>query len=317
MEGAQLHVPSYHTWTSQPPPGKAPRGQGEFSPATEDIPITISGGRPDVQEMKKEIENLVEQLKAEHEIEQLNVDRGRHQFIIGKSGISPDAFFQETGCAIIMPHGDSKTITIIGPPEQVKAARKRATELHTKMQSSNYNIADTLGNIPNADAHAKYLTQYLRQRKVLEDLEKAHQAHIVDGANQGLPGLWQIYAREWDNLSDASSELDNIVGAFPPPRMSTVNVDPFYHLHLRDDVLPKIRNQYGVHMVVPQATEPEMPVLLVFEGMESDFQVPRTKPSAADVKEFRQALTAAQKHILEIVNGQAAIVSKPIDVDPM
>ena len=315
-EAVDVKVPPSHTWTTRPPPQKAPSGKGEFLPVADDNPIILNGDRAAVLAVKAEIEHLVAQLKAEAEVEQLDVPNGRHQFILERGSDSADDFFNETGCSIILPTGDEDLITIVGPSERVKAAKKRATVLHSEMKNGNLDIRKILRGVPDPSMHVRNLTQYFRQRKVIQELEQAHKAHIVASTSQ--VGPWEIYSRDFENISEATAELRRIAQAHPPSRMTTVNVDPFYHQHLQKDILPKVKNEYGVHIVVPHASErDELPILLVYEGTESDFSVSRNEPSPQEIKEFQQRLRAAQKHIQELFDAQSQIVAQSIDVPMM
>lgn len=322
--GVQIRVPPYHKWRSQPPPQKPLAGKLPiFLPAADDNHITIAGDRPAVQSARAEIERLADELQRQLTIDQFPVNNGRHQFIIGKRGVQPQKFFADTGCAIVLPgNEDDDMITIIGPPQQTPAARKMATNLASSMQSSSIDISRQHRNAPGfSPAHARNLTQYLRQRKVIEEVEKAHQAHIVTSLYQdGGAAPWELYSRDYDNAINAQADITNIVSAHPPSRLATVPVDPFFHMYLQNDITPRVKKDYGVHVVVPQPSEPDTPVLLVFEGeagLNSDYQVPRTQPSPEEVRAFQQSLRDAQKLILDIISAQAQIISTPINVPKM
>lgn len=323
-KGVQIRVPPYHKWRSQPPPQKPLAGKlPVFLPAADDNHITIAGDRPAVQAARAEIERLAEELQRQVTVDQFPINNGRHQFIIGKRGVQPHKFFADTGCAIILPGDeDDDLVTIVGPPHQTPAARNTAINLAASMQSSSIDISRQHRNAPGASAaHARNLTQYLRHRKVIEELEKAHQAHIVTSLYQeGGAAPWELYSRDYNNAINAQAEITNIVSAHPPSRLSTVPVDPFFHLYLQNDITPRVKKDYGVHVVVPQASEPGAPVLLVFEGEggnNPDYQVPRGQPTPEDIRAFQQGLRDAQKHILDIIGAQEKIISTSIDVPKM
>jgi rRNA processing protein Krr1/Pno1 len=317
----QIRVPPYHEWRTQPPPQKPLAGKlPVFLPAADDNHITIAGDRSSVQAAKTQIERIADELQREVTVDSFPVNRGRHQFIIGNRGEQPESFFADTGCAIILPgdEGDD-LLTIIGPPSRIQEARNRATRLASSMQTENFDISRLHRHAPGASgSHAGNLTQYLRQRKVIEDLEKLHRAHIVTSINhEGVVAPWELYARDYDPLINAREEIQNIVMAHPPSRIATVAVDPFYHTYLQNDITPRVKKEYGVHVVVPDPSTPTAPVLLVFEGESGtnpNYQVPRGQPSREEIKAFQQGLQDAQRHILEIITAQAQITSESIDV---
>jgi hypothetical protein len=322
-KGVRVQVPSYHTWTAQPPPRRPAPGQAAaFQPAAGDNHITLSGERSAVQAARAEIELLAQQLQRQLAIDELNVERSRHQFIIGKPGMKPQEFLAETGCAIILPSDeDEDMITIIGPAERTQAARSRAMKLAGEMQSSRVDISKMHRNAPGGGSeHARNITQYLRQRRAIEKLEELHQAHIVAALSQGGPvAPWDVYSRDFENASNAKAAISDIISAHPPSRFATIDVDPFYHKYLRDGITPVVKKDFGVHVLTPPSAN-DTAVLLVFEGdagLDPQYEVPRGQPSNAEIKAFKQGLEDAQKHILDIIKAQAQIKSTSIDVPQM
>ncbi|KAG9242797.1 RNA binding effector protein [Calycina marina] len=313
-QGIDMNVPQYHTWKTQAPPASVQN----LKPAVSDF-ITLSGERVAVQAMKTQIEQFVEQLQAQLAIEQFIVERARHQFIIGRSGISADDFFAQTGCAIILPHDeDEEEITIIGLPDKIKEAKKKAQEQHSSMGSRQVDLKKYLSkkakselNSGAQDEYVENLTQYLQQRRAVQQLENDHNAHIVVAGSDS----WSIFSRDQDSISNATTETKRIVNAHPPSRMARVPVDPFYHQHLSKDIAPKTKADFGVHIIVPDDSADH--ILLVFEGGDvegSNYTVPREEPSADEVKAFLQGLQEAQKHIQETLSSQAKISASEVNV---
>jgi rRNA processing protein Krr1/Pno1 len=317
-KGVRVQVPSYHTWTSQPPPRKPARGQTPvFLPAAGDNHISLNGDRAAVQAARAEIELLAKQLERELAIDELNIERSRHQFIIGKPGMKAQEFFAETGCAIILPSDDDEDmITIIGPADRTQVARARAMKLAGEMQSARVDISKQHRNAAGGGTeHARNVAQYLRQRRAIEQLEELHQAHIVAAA----AAPWDVYSRSYENASNAKSAINDIITAHPPSRFASINVDPFYHKYLRDGISPVVKKDFGVHVITPPSDADNV-VLLVFEGeagLDPHYEVPRGQPSSDEIRAFQQGLADAQKHILDIISAQAQIKSTSIDVPQM
>ncbi|KAM0254872.1 hypothetical protein ACHAQJ_006309 [Trichoderma viride] len=319
--GVQVRVPTHQLYSSAPlPTAPAPGQRPVFAPAgVDDEHILLAGDRVAVQKARAEIERRVAELQRQLEAEQLSIQRGRHQFIIGQRGIPLQDFFNETGCAILFPsEEDDDMITVVGPPSQVQAGLERAMDLAMGMQMSNIDIARSHRNAPGgAAAHAANITRYLRQRREIERLEKLYSTHINTPFSQDGALPWELYSREGKNAIRAQSEITAILNGHPPSRMQTVPVDPFFHQHLRNDITPKIKKDFGVHVVVPEASEANLPVLLVFEGpdpAEGAYQPPRVKPTDAEARAFKQALEDAQKHILSLINNQEELSSAALDV---
>ncbi|KAG6012946.1 hypothetical protein E4U43_007564 [Claviceps pusilla] len=319
--GVQVRVPSYQAVSqaavpTAPQPGQRP----VFTPAgAEDDHIQLAGDRAAIQQVRADIERQVAELHKQLELEQLSIQRGRHQFIIGNRGVPSNEFFAETGCTIILPSDDDDdTVTIIGPADRVQIGLEKAMDLAMGMQMSNIDISRFHRNAPGgAAAHAGNVTRYLRQRKEIDRLEKLYSTHINTPFSQDGALPWELYSREGKNAIRAQSEITGIINGHPPSRLQPISVDPFFHQHLRTNITPQVKKDYGVHVVVPEASEPNAPVLLVFEGVDpadGPYQPPRTKPSDADVQAFKKALEEAEKHILGLIHKQEALSSASLDV---
>ncbi|TVY48938.1 Vigilin [Lachnellula occidentalis] len=318
--GIHVRVPSHHTWTTQPPPELPPKGQAPaFVPAAGDQHITLGGDRAGVQAARAEIEALAQQLRQQLTLDQVAINKGRHQFIVGGRGIPVQDFFAETGCAIILPGDDEdEMITIVGPADKIQLATEKAMDLAMGMQNQSLDISRQLRSMPGARDHARNITQYLRDRNEIEKIERLHQAHIFTPFDvDGGAAPWELYSRDGKNTIRAQSEIKNVVMAHPPSRMASIPIDPFFHQYLRNDITPTVKQDYGVHVVIPNASQANAPVLLVFEGeggAEPEYQIPRGQPTNSDIQAFQRGLEDAQNHILDIISKQAKIISTTIDV---
>lgn len=317
----QLRVPSHQPFISGPSPVVVNPGQRPvFHPALVDGEhIQLGGDRDSVQKIRAEIERQVAELHKQLELEQLSIQRGRHQFIIGSRGVPSDAFFDETGCTILLPSDEEDDlVTVVGPSDRIQAGVERAMDLAMGMQMSNIDLGRFHRAAPGGAAiHAANVTRYLRQRKEIERLEANYNTHINTPLSQDGALPWELYSREGKNAIRAQSEITGIINGHPPTRMRTVAVDPFFHQHLRTDVTPRVKQDYGVHIVVPEAVDGDVPVLLVYEGAQPAdgvYAVPRVKPTDDEVKAFQQSLEDAQKHILELISKQEDLSNTSIDV---
>lgn len=323
MEAAnniRVQIPEHHTWTTQPPPQVPAAGlPPTFVSSQPDNHITIAGDRLAVLAARAELERQAHELAQKLTLEQLAINKGRHQFIIGDRGIPVHDFLAETGCAIILPSDpEDDMITIVGPADHLQAGVEKAMDLATSMQSINVDISRQHRNAPGgAAAHARNVTRYLQRRNEIQRLERNYNAHIVTPIYAEGAAPWELYSRDGKDALRAQSEITGIVNGHPPSRMTSFDVDPFFYQHLRKDITPKVQEAHGVNVVVPEDNELNAPVLLVFEGpggVGSDYQIPRAQPTPADVHAFQRGLEDARKHILDIINGQEQIVSESIDV---
>lgn len=288
-------------------------------PVPGDLPITLSGDRLAVQEIRAEIERHAQELRAQLQREQLYINKGKHQFILGDRGIPAHQFLSETGCAVIFPNDpEDEYITIVGPADRIQVGSDRATDLASSMQCHNMDISRQYRNVPGGDAtHARNVTRYLQRRAEIKRLEKLYNAHIVTPMPKEGSSPWELYSRNGADAVKAQSEIAKILQGHPPSRMANVPIDPFYHKHIREEVLPKVQQSYGVHTIVPEERDAESAILLVFEGpsgSEPAYQIPRGAPPPAEVEAFRSALEDARKYILSIIEAQEEIAKQTIDV---
>ncbi|KAI4109766.1 MAG: hypothetical protein LQ339_001550 [Xanthoria mediterranea] len=317
----KVQVPQYHTWSGQPPPqAPAPGMLPQFEP-NRGSHIRISGDRAAAQEARLEIERRVEELRREITLSQLAINRGQHQFIIGDQGTSIHDLLEETGCAVILPPStdDTEMLTITGPQDNLDSAIEKIMNLATSMHMASIDIAKQHASAPaGAQAHARALTQYLQQRQAIEQLERQYDARIVLPASEDSPMNWEVYSRDGKNTIRARSDIMNLINAHPPKRLRQVRVDPFYHQHIRRQAAQRIRDEFGVHLLLPEETIPNPQVILVYEGPDvsstSEYTLPRQRPSNEEMAQFEQALQQAESHVQSLIQGRQQLASRTLNI---
>ncbi|OJJ45505.1 hypothetical protein ASPZODRAFT_153153 [Penicilliopsis zonata CBS 506.65] len=315
---AQVHVPRYDTWTSQPPPQEAGLGQIQFAPVPERH-IRIAGERAATQQARAEIESLAAQLQHQLTLRQLAINRGQHQFILGDEADALHEFLADTGCAIILPpqSDDSEFLTITGPPSCIEAGINRAMDLATSMQMASIDLSRQHPSAPaGPHAHARALTRYLQERQIIKELEAMYDARIALPPSLDGPVTWEVYSRDGKNTIRARSDIMNVVQAHPPTRIRNVSVDPYFHPYLQSRSASKLQDDFGVHLLVPDESD-SSDVFLVYEGPSASgapFEIPRQRPSPADVAAFEKSLQEAQEYLLATLGDQSNVVSKAVDI---
>lgn len=310
----RVQIPHYYTWAERAPPQQTPSGEPiPFAPQSS-YSIQISGDRAAAQEARAEIERQVAELRRQLTVNQMPIERGRHQFIIGERGGSLHDFLAETGCAVILPpsHDDSEMLTIVGPADKLDSGINKVMDLATAMQATSVDIARQHAN---SQAHARALTRYLRQRQAVAELERIHDASIVLPTSTDGPTAWEIYSKDAKNGMKARMDIMNMISGHPPSRLSNVDVDPFYHQHLRQHASQRLRSDIGVQLVFPEDDAESPQLVLVYEGpgSPSEYQLPRGQPSAADVQAFQNALKEAQQQLLSLINTEEQIVGRDVE----
>lgn len=315
---AQIHVPRYDTWQHQPPPQEASPGQIQFVPVP-DKHIHISGERSAAQDARAEIERLASELQRQLTLRELAINRGQHQFILGDDENALHDFLAGTGCSIILPppSDDSEFLTITGPLDKIENGINRAMDLATSMQMASIDLSRQHPNAPaGPHAHARALTRYLQQRQIIRELEAMYDARIALPPTIDGPVTWEVYSRDGKNTIRARSDIMNLAQAHPPSRLRNVSVDPYFHPFLRSRSAAKLQDDFGVHLLVPEETD-SPDVVLVYEGPSAagaPFEIPRQRPSTADIATFEKALQEAYDYLMNSLGDQTDIVAKSVNV---
>ena len=318
----KIDVPHYHTWIGQPPPQAPSSGLPQFAPNAAHQ-IKISGDRLAAQEARAEIERYVQDLRRQITLSQLPIERGRHQFILDNNGATLHDILAETGCAVILPpqSEDTEFLTVTGPQDRLELGTNMIIDLASSMQMSLVDIARQHANAPmGAQAYARALTRYFQQRQAIAQLERQFDARIVLPTTENGSTNWEVYHKDGRNGIRARQDITSLVSAHPPERLMHVEVDPFFHQHIHQQSAGRVREEYGVHVVIPEEAENEPTLVLVYEGIDppnaGEYQLPRQRPSDQQIAEFEKGLRQAQEHILSLIQGQQDIGSASISVPP-
>ena len=316
----RVHIPPLESWSGQPSARVPALGTpATFTPHPHSH-IRISGDRLAAQAARAEIERHVEEnLRRQITLSEIGIDRNRHQFVLTDGPESVQSLLEETGCAVILPpaSADTEMLTVIGPQAKIEQGVERILDLATSMHMHSIDVAKQHANASiGAQAHARALLQYLQERQALEQLEKQYDARIVLPRSSDDPV--EVYSREGKNALRARSDILNLINAHPPSRIRHVDIDPFYHEHVQQQSAQRLRDEFGVHLLLPVKDEDSPQVFLVYEDMSpigvSAYQVPRQRPSPAEIASFEKGLQQAQEHILGLLQGQESIGSRSLEV---
>ena len=316
----RVHIPPLESWSGQPSARVPALGTpAAFTPHPHSH-IRISGDRLSAQAARAEIERHVEEnLRRQITLSEIGIDRNRHQFVLTDGPESVQSLLEETGCAVILPpaSADTEMLAVIGPQGKIEQGIERILDLATSMHMHSIDVAKQHANASiGAQAHARALLQYLQERQALEQLEKQYDARIVLPRSSDDP--LEVYAREGKNALRARSDILNLINAHPPSRIRHVDIDPFYHEHVQQQSAQRLRDEFGVHLLLPVKGEDSPQVFLVYEDMSpigvSAYQIPRQRPSPAEIASFEKGLQQAQEHILGLLQGQESIGSRSLEV---
>lgn len=307
----KINVPQYHTWQHQPPPRPVEGSQHPTFVPHGDSHVVVSGEQAAALEARALVEQLAAELEQELLLEELAAEQILHPYIVGERGMDPLKFLEETGCAVILPpaHHETEDIHIIGPRDKLEAGRNLAEELMSRKHNRAVDLQKHFGDAPQgAERHSKALAQYLQQKAIEREFLSSHNAEIIFPLASSASPSWNIISNDPQKALSARNELSKITQAYPTPRLQLVEVDPFFHPHLDQLHSEKLRNDLGVHLIVP--ADGSDPVVLVYEGPAQDgpFTIPRTKPTKNDLAAFEKALQEAQAELLSSIPHQGISV---------
>lgn len=311
----KVHIPHYQSWSHQSPPQVPGPGDLPVFVAHPNSHIRVSGERLAAQEVRAEIQRQVEELRRRITLEHIAIDRGRHQFILGDGPESLHELMEETGCAVILPpeSDDTEMLVVTGPYDKINLGVEKVMDLASSMQMSSVDVARQHANAPSGSrAHARALIQYLQQREAMKQLEKQYDARII-----AKDGFIEVFSRDGKSALRARSDILNLINAYPPSRIRHVSVDPCFHQHIENQAAQRVHDEYGVHLMLQEENIEEPGLVLIYEGPSegaTDRQVPRQKPTPAEIANFERGLQQAQQHILELLQGQQAIDSRSFEV---
>ena len=313
----KVHIPHYQSWSHRPPPQVPTSDVLPQFVAHPDSHIRISGDRLAAQEVRSEIQRQVEELRRRITLEHIAIDRGRHQFILGDGPESLHDLLEETGCAVILPpeSDDTEMLVVTGPHNKINLGVEKVMDLASSMQMSSVDVARQHANAPSGSrAHARALVQYLQQREAMSQLEKQYDARII-----AKDGSIEVFSRDGKSALRARSDILNLVNAYPPSRIRHIGVDPFFHQHIEQQGAQRVRDDFGVYLLMSEDTVEEPNVVLIYEGPPdeaTDRQISRQRPTAAEIANFERGLQQAQDLVLELLQGQQDIDSRSFEVSP-
>ena len=316
----KIQIPQMESWSDQTPLQAPSAGMPAVFVPHPHSHIRISGDRSAAQAARAEIERQVEEeLRHQITLSEIGIDRNRHQFVLSDGPQSVQRLLEETGCAVVLPPASSDTemLTVIGPHERIEQGIERIMDLATSMHMHSIDVAKQHATASiSPHTHARALIQYLQERQALAQLENQYNARIVLPRSSDDP--LEVYSREGKNALRARSDIMSLINAHPPSRIRHVNIDPFYHQHVRQQTAQRLRDEYGVHLLLPEEAGLSSQICLVYENLSAEgvppYQVSRQRPSAAEVASFEKGLQQAQDHILSLLQGQQSIESRSLDI---
>lgn len=281
-----------------------------FSPPSG--PIVISGEKVAVQEVRAEIEKMVEELKAASFIHiMVPVAASKHKFFTSNGGRLIHEVLEETGCTVILPaNGKVDSAIVYGPTAKVGAGFSVTNTKAEAYQSVSIDVCRAHPKAPGgAKLQARDITRYLKQKQEFQNVEKEFDVEVTLPSAEDLydlnkPCLVTIIGRSSEKVGGARAKIQNLYLQYNPDRVVRLDIEPLHHRHIvgRDGRgVQKVIEKRPVELLFPEDPE-EFEIVFVYEG------------ESQDREEVRQVLDEATELVIAFSQNQVAVIQKTIDI---
>ena len=267
----KIHVPLY----TQEPTSDA----DQSSSSSRDI--IVAGDKEDVAKALRIIEELYEDLKRLTRTITITIPKRQHKYLTGQKGQNLQEILSATGCTVALSaiEDPSDTVVIRGPEANLVNA------LSMVMEKANSTTVDALNIVPAHRAtaadpvsHAKRVVRYLSQRQKFRKVSDERGVKIYPPHGSALSEahsevIIEIVGKESASVQAARKEVVALVNGVPPILLSIVSIEPLLHRHIigrQGKNIQRMKDEHGIHILVPDSGEEDAEVLLVFEGKEGE-----------------------------------------------
>ncbi|CAG8436334.1 9075_t:CDS:2 [Funneliformis caledonium] len=267
--GAKINVPPYFASTEST----------ESHEHSSRDAIVIFGEREAIKRASDKIEEIYEELKSNTTTVEANIPKRQHKFLIGQKGSNLQEILEKTGCSLELapPSDPSEKVIIRGPQNQVIAALQA---VYDKANSIHVKTLD-ISHLHKADQpleHAKNILKYLWNRNKLKKIESDTGIQII--VPKGPLVVLEFVGKVSKEVENAQTEVDKeveharkevreIVKDLSPNCFAIASIEPHLHRHIigrKGQNLQRVKDTYGVEIIVPDEKDDSPDILIVFEG---------------------------------------------------
>ncbi|CAI2172244.1 14780_t:CDS:2 [Funneliformis geosporum] len=268
--GAKINVPPYFAST-----------ESTDEHSSRDA-IVIFGEREAIKKASDKIEEIYEELKSNTTVVETSIPKCQHKFLIGQKGSNLQEILEKTGCSLELtpPSDPSEKVIIRGPQSQISAALQavydKTSSIHVKTLDISY-LHKTDQPLEHAKKILKYLWNRNKLKKIESDtgiqiivpkgpLEKAVVLEFVGKISKEVENAQTEVGKEVDN---ARKEVREIVEDLSPSCFAIASIEPHLHRHIigrKGQNLQRVKDTYGVEIIVPDEKDDSPDILIVFEG---------------------------------------------------
>lgn len=306
--GTRIHIP---------PVAAAAELEGETQRV--DPTIIISGDREQVRKVVEEIESKYEELQRTCRELIVQIPKRQQKYLIGPKGAHLHEILENTGCFVeLAPAADpSEAVTIRGPSENHIKALTAVMEKANSMQVESIDFAAVHHNASDPLEHARNVLRYLLNRQKIRKVEQESGIHVIipRGAQLDTSVVVEFVGKERVAVEKARKEVLEMVKALSPSRICEVSIPSHLHRHIigrKGQSLQKIKEQYGVEVLMADERDESDEVMIVYEGTTGDLVT--LKDSPAERKLVKDTLEAVQNEMNRIAQEYADYTTKVLAI---
>ncbi|CAG8489346.1 12407_t:CDS:10 [Ambispora gerdemannii] len=280
--GAKIHIPPYIVSFDN---------EGHEGNNTRDNCIVVSGERDAVRKAIEMLKDRHEELKSTTATTKTTVPKRQHKYLIGTKGANLQDILESTECSIELspPSDPSEEVVIRGPSRNHWKAMQAVSEKANSIHVETLDIAN-IHKTENPIEHAKNVLKYLWNRSKLRKIEAETNIQIM--VPKGFPldkGIvLEFVGKVVSDVEKARKEVMELVKNLPPISFTIVSIEPHLHRHIigrKGQNLQRVKETYGVEIIVPDEKDESPDILIVFEGKEGDEIPTEKKKKEAHVKD--------------------------------
>ncbi|CAJ0645369.1 6375_t:CDS:2 [Entrophospora sp. SA101] len=260
--------------------------------------FAASNNKNSVKIASEMIEDRYEDLKINTRTLKFEIPKRQHKYLIGPKGATLQEILETTGCILELPPATdpSANVTIHGPQNQladaIKTVMKKANSMHVQI----LDITD-LHHTENPMKHSINILKYLWNRSKLKNVESKTGVKIVTpkitaSAETEMKNLvMEFVSKVPEDVENARKEITEIIKNLPPSYFDVVEINPKFHRHVigrKGQNLQRVKDAYGVEIIVPDEKEANPEILIVFEGRKGVKEFSDRKKKELYIKEIME-----------------------------
>ncbi|ORX98161.1 hypothetical protein K493DRAFT_280708 [Basidiobolus meristosporus CBS 931.73] len=286
--GVKVHIPPFIS--------------SEDEESNVDKSILVAGDKSIIQSVVDIIGNLYEDLQRTTKTMLVNIPKRQHKYLIGPKGANLQEILEVTGCFVeLAPASDpSEAVTIRGPEAKLVEA---LTFVMDKANSTHVDVVDLckMHVIDDPVQYARNALKYFLNRSKLRKIENDCHVQIMfpKASQMDKSVTLELVGKYRSHVEKSKQQVMELAIALSPAYISTCRIPAFLHRHIvgrKGQNIQRIRDTYGVDVIVPDEQNDSDEVLIVYES-NPDIEVNQDKRAKNEA--VRQLLDVVTKELIK------------------